>query len=82
MKKISIVCGLFLVLMFTNCRKQISPTEQNSFEASQMQGLPGMPDDSEEFVSNELIIKFKSGISATGIANAINKIGGTKKEHI
>jgi subtilisin family serine protease len=80
----AIVLGLMSAVVWTGCSKDaaegISP-EGNASELA-VASTSALGRDSQEFVPNELLVKFKSGVSETARAAALERISGKVTEKV
>ncbi len=81
MKKNIVAIGLLSLTLFASCKKDIENQMPADETASGIRsGRGGFSE--ENIVPNELLVKFKKGISATAKENALARITGKVKEHI
>ena len=81
MKKNIVAIGLLSLTLFASCKKDIEnqmPADENA--SGIRSGRGGFSE--ENIVPNELLVKFKKGISALGKDKALARITGKVKEHI
>ena len=81
MKKNIVAIGLLSLTLFASCKKDIENQMPADETASGIRsGRGGFSE--ENIVPNELLVKFKKGISALGKDKALARITGKVKEHI
>lgn len=81
MRKILLTAGVLTAVLLSGCVKDTSlPSDTTG--ASTNQANPIAEEASSDFVPDEVLIKFKSGTSQTGILNALARISGKVKEHV
>lgn len=81
MKKTPLIFGLTCLALLSSCKKdnqEEAINEELQTTADQM----FQPQTTEKYVPGELLVKFKSGISATGRSNALARINGTVEEQV
>jgi subtilisin family serine protease len=81
MKKQLFLVGIVSALFFSACQKEIRTDDQAAAIPSD-QANPTAIAATDKYVSNEVLVKFKRGASATARANALERINGNVKEHI
>ena len=81
MKKNLVAIGLLSLTLFASCKKDLE-NQMTAEEAAAgiRSGRGGVSE--ENIVPNELLVKFKKGISETSKENALARISGKVKEHI
>lgn len=80
MKRTSLAAGALAAFLTIGCVKettQLSPTETTVARANSL-----AEEAQAEHTPDEVLIKFKSGTSQTGILNALARISGKVKEHV
>ena len=83
MRKTSIILGVCSLAMLTACKKDLRPAEGVEEVASATRSdNPVAQAASDPYVSNEVLVKFVNGTSETGIANALERIGGNVQEKV
>ncbi|WP_207492495.1 S8 family peptidase [Aridibaculum aurantiacum] len=82
MKKQTFACAILALSMMTGCVKQIE--QQAEIEQSALMAREQAPPfgATDEFVADEILVKFIPNATATGRANALNRIGGKIKKHL
>lgn len=85
MNKFLLIASAILLTLFTACTKGLDTVPGSSAN------IPSLPNEASavavdalnnRFVAGELLVKFKTGISETGKANAVARISGKVKEKI
>jgi len=74
------VVGVLITLSLGSCKKSLDPTATDPNLASST--LSTSLTDNQDFVPNELLVKFKPGNSENAKANAMARIGGSVSEKI
>ena len=83
MRKTSIILGVCSLAMLTACKKDLRSAEGVEEVASATRSdNPVAQAASDPYVSNEVLVKFVNGTSETGIANALERIGGNVQEKV
>lgn len=86
MKKLTLVLSLFTLALLPACVKELKPeSEELSRETGQEQKITSHESlfrATDKHVPNELLVKFRRGLSQTGRENALSRITGNVKEHI
>lgn len=82
MRRINLAAYFSAAIILAACTKEIkeTPTVEAPSQANQSSGVTDNAPD--RFMANEMIVKFKEGVTAKGIQNAFEKIGANVKEHI
>lgn len=85
MNKTTFIAGALLLTLFTACTKQLDTlpgtAAGNPFLSGEANPI-SVDATNYRFAANEMLVKFKSGISETGRFNALTRIGGKVKEKI
>ena len=83
MKKIQLALAAVSVILLASCTKSIKEdaTFSNDLSATSASTLAS-EQNTDKFVPNELLVKFKPGISETKKQEAFNKIGGNVSQRI
>jgi subtilisin family serine protease len=83
MKKLTVAYGILSIAIFTGCVKDFKQETATQNEAAHSGRVnPSANKAIDEFVPNELLIKFKPGASETGRTNALAHISGKIKERV
>ena len=77
----AIAIGLITSLLWTSCSKDPAELTSNSNDES-VAGTSALRGDIRDNVPNELLVKFKAGVSQTARANALARIGGMVQEKV
>ncbi|WP_121354384.1 S8 family peptidase [Flavisolibacter nicotianae] len=81
MKKLATL-GVITTLFFSSCVKEIQTAPSSAEAAPDLTDQLTRPQTDQQYVPNELLVKFKSRTSVSGRSDALAKIGGTIKENI
>ena len=85
MRKITICLAAFSVILFSACVKEINPnskSQSNDEVASLSQTNTAAKTAADQYVSGEILVKFKKGYSAEEHTKAFDKIGGKSIEKV
>src|SRR5215210_2820002 len=84
MTKNYLFLGIFSIAIFTSCKKDLNYNSDLQNQLAAGQGVNnGRPEIGEEnHVPNELLVKFKKGVSENVKANVLAKIGGKVSEKV
>lgn len=83
MRKTSLILGVCSLAMLTACKKDLKPTSgAEEFSSATRSENPVAQAASDPYVSNEVLVRFVKGISETGRANALARIGGNVQEKV
>lgn len=86
MKKLTFALSLLSLALLPACVKELKPgSEELASETAQVQETTSQESSfrsTDKHVPNELLVKFKRGLTQTGRENALTKIEGKVKEHI
>lgn len=87
MKLLYYAVGMLPIWLLTGCAKEIksdtqTPSSLHQLSAAQQRDNPVADAARDKFVSNELLVKFKPGLSETGRANAMARISAHIQEHV
>lgn len=85
MKKTKIALGVLALVVLASCKKEIATTAQDQ-QATQLSAFPAATATAQltgdDYVQNEVLIKFKDGTTQTARANVLHGLSAAIKEHV